>query len=109
MRGQKTFDFGAKFVLAGARVIQECRALPGSAVEREVKHLLDPPPSIGVHDAAGPSSAYSHAFASVHSRLTVAGEMPSTSAASSIVNPPKNRSSTTRLCCGSTTASLVRA
>ena len=34
----------------------------------------------------------------LQSRLTVLGEMPSTSAASSTLNPPKNRSSTTRPC-----------
>jgi hypothetical protein len=35
------------------------------------------------------------------SRLTVAGETPRTAAVSSIVSPPKKRSSTMRACCGS--------
>ena len=41
-------------------------------------------------------STRSHAFAMVHSRTSVASEMPMTSAASWIVNPPKYRSSTMR-------------
>src|ERR1041384_3715359 len=43
------------------------------------------------------------------SRFTVAGEMPSTSAVSSIVNPPKKRSSIIRLCCGSIAAKVMSA
>ena len=43
-------------------------------------------------------SARSHALAIVHSRTTVAAEMPTTSAVSSIVRPPKYRSSTIRAC-----------
>jgi hypothetical protein len=35
------------------------------------------------------SSARNHAFAIVHSRTTVAAEIPMTCATSSIVNPPK--------------------
>jgi serine/threonine protein kinase len=40
----------------------------------------------------------SQALANAHSRSTVAGDIPSAVAASSIVRPAKNRSSTTRHC-----------
>ena len=46
----------------------------------------------------------SQAFAVVHSRRTVAGETPRTLAASSMVSPPKKRSSIMRLCNGSISA-----
>lgn len=41
------------------------------------------------------SSRISHAFANFQSRITVSGETFSTSAVSSTLRPPKNRSSTT--------------
>jgi len=47
-------------------------------------------------DRSPVSSRYSHPFASVHSRFTVAGEMPSAAAVSSTVSPPKKRISTMR-------------
>ena len=47
------------------------------------------------------SSRSSQAFASVHRRLTVAGDDSSSSAVSSTVRPPKNRSSTMRASSGS--------
>ena len=45
------------------------------------------------------------AFAKAHSRSTVAGDIPNASAASSMLNPAKNRSSTTWLCRASIAAS----
>ena len=45
----------------------------------------------------------------LQSRLTVADDTPSTSAVSSMVSPPKKRSSTSRLCWGSSTAKWVSA
>src|SRR5689334_16231726 len=42
-------------------------------------------------------------------RFTVAADKPNTSAVSSIESPPKKRSSTMRLCCGSKRASSRRA
>ena len=47
------------------------------------------------------SSRWSHALAMLQSRLTVAFEIPITSAVSSTVKPLKKRSSTTLLCCSS--------
>src|SRR5215210_9259930 len=54
-------------------------------------------------------SRCSHARATAHSRLTVAGEIPSTSATSVTSRPAKKRSSTTRLCRGSSSSSRVSA
>src|SRR5207245_10932013 len=51
-------------------------------------------------------SRYSHALAAAQSRFTVEGEIPNTSAVSSMERPPKKRSSTTRLCCSSFAARL---
>ena len=48
--------------------------------------------------SSGADLLCSHTFAVTHSRFTVAGEMWSASAVSSTDKPPKNRSSTTRLC-----------
>jgi hypothetical protein len=55
------------------------------------------------------SSRYSQARAAAHSRFTVAGETSSTAAVSSMERPPKKRNSMTRLCCGSSVASVPRA
>src|SRR5437016_4008758 len=55
------------------------------------------------------SSRWSQARARLQSRLTVASETFNTSAASSFVNPPKNRNSTTRLWRASSSASALSA
>ena len=47
------------------------------------------PPQNPTHDIYSVNSLRSHAFAIVHSRTTVAGEMPIAKAVSSIVKPPK--------------------
>ena len=60
-------------------------------------------------DLSGLSSQYSHARARFHSRFTVRGETFSTSAVSSTVSPPKNRSSTIWLFRASTVASAFNA
>ena len=53
------------------------------------------------------SSLKSQARASAQSRSTVAGATPTTAAASSTVSPPKNRSSTSSLCRGSSHGELL--
>ena len=58
-------------------------------------------PRGNAHSLASPfRSRSSHALATIHCRFTVAGEMPIASPVSSIVNPPKYRSSTNRPCSG---------
>ena len=64
-----------------------------------------PLPLLGVHKGARREiSRCSHTRAVVHSRTTVAGEIPRTSEVSSMVRPAKKRNSTIRLCCGSSLA-----
>ena len=65
---------------------------PGHAVDRRtgqgfVEQGVDPR-AVGAGHAP-PSSFFSQARATIHDRLTVAGDTPSTSAVSSIVRPPK--------------------
>ena len=95
VRGEQTLDFRAHGRILAARCVQKLRTLGRIALERRMEELLDARPLIHHWDR---NSAYNHAFASVHSRPTVAGDMFITSAVSSIVSPPKNRNSTTRLC-----------
>ena len=59
--------------------------------------------------SCGDSRRKSQAFAKAHSRSTVAGDIPNASAASSMLNPAKNRSSTTWLCRASIEASAASA
>ena len=71
-------------------------------------------PGLGPENAdrrhcCGDSRRKSQAFAKAHSRSTVAGDIPKASAASSMVSPAKNRSSTTWLCRASTEASAASA
>jgi len=62
-------------------------------------------PLLGVHKGARREiSRCSHTRAVVHSRTTVAGEIPRTSEVSSMVRPAKKRNSTIRLCWGSSLA-----
>ena len=53
---------------------------------------------IGLPCAVRESSRVSQVFANFQSRMTVSGDTFSTSAVSSTLKPPKNRSSTTWLC-----------
>ena len=64
----------------------------------ECRRKLASNSAANVSHARGDSRRKSQAFAKAHSRSTVAGEIPSASAASSMLSPAKNRSSTTRHC-----------
>src|SRR6185295_2474944 len=79
----------------------------GGQFEHAGKKLLDAAPAGGVHgrQAERARSRASQALASAHSRFTVAFEIPSASAVSSIVRPEKKRSSTSCACCGSNASS----
>ena len=66
-------------------VLQACAQEPREAAYRVSSTGPNPSP------APPPSSRYSHNLAILQSRLTVAGETFSTSAASSTLSPPKNR------------------
>ena len=80
---------------AHARLQERRRARPAARSRAASKSLPDALPALGAF-IARPSSRWSQARASAQSRLTVAGETStSTSAVSSMVRPPKKRSSTT--------------
>ena len=95
MRSQEALHFRAHGIFLAARHVEKRHAIRQLAFERAMEDLFDAGPVI--HSDLD-SSAYNHALASVHSLPTVAGDMSITSAVSSIVRPPKKRSSTTRLC-----------
>ena len=83
---------------------------PRAALERRVIELLDAFPAFRRHQSdrlASPAAATT--FASRQSRMTVSAETFSTDAVSSTLNPPKNRSSMTRLLRSSNFASASSA
>ncbi len=93
-------------VAAGRRDVRAARArvqLGGG-----VKDALDLSPAFGRHGAFV-NSRRSHASAICQSRVTVLTETFSASAISSLLSPPKKRSSTTRPLRGSISASLPSA
>src|SRR5437879_4411533 len=97
----------------GANFIEVLVTLLWSSFQSASEHYLHLPPSLRRHACVSRFllfiSRCSHARAVAHSRLTVAGETPSTTEVSSIERPPKNRSSTSLLCCGSRSARRFRA
>ena len=66
---------------------QPRHALGRRACQALVEERVDLRPLLAGH--APPSSFFSQARATIHDRLTVAGDTPSTSAVSSMVRPPK--------------------
>src|SRR4029450_12520779 len=98
---EQRIDLCAQLRIVGARLVQ----IPGSLVlaehagsREDILHAL---PAIG-GQAPAPAmiSRCSHARAIAHSRFTVAGETPMTSAVSLMLRPPKKRSSTSVPCGG---------
>ena len=72
--------------VSGGGVAQPLFARGHRLIERAVEERFQP----RAHSPAAHSSArFSHARAIAHCRFTVAGEMPTTSAVSSTVRPPK--------------------
>src|SRR6266403_4709158 len=110
MRREKGIDFAAELGIAVGNTVQKRRALVGIERYGFFQQLLHSLPTFRVHAGASPVMArYNHARAVTQSRFTVAGEIPNTSAVSSMVSPAKKRSSTMRLCCASSLANPVRA
>jgi hypothetical protein len=117
-RRQRSADHGALTSCNGAatceapdvgrtvwRRLRQCRA--GAALFRflsirctgfSFSTQLSSSSSVFTTMAYGDSRRKSQAFAKAHSRSTVADDIPSAVAASSIVSPAKNRRSTTRNC-----------
>ena len=98
--GGERLHLSQQSLVPRAGCLEECGTPVGAQVQGFVKDLLDPLPPLGVGPARhhglyrGPISRRSQARAVLHSRLTVAAEMPSTSAVSSTVSPAKKRNST---------------
>src|SRR5580700_2718055 len=109
VRSDKGFHFPAQ-ARFGASLVKIGRPLSGRPFQRVREHFLDFLPAFRCQ---GPSylfnSRRNQARAVTHSRFTVAGEIPKTTAASSMESPPKNLSSMSRACCASKAASLARA
>jgi len=89
VRFQQRDDFDAQLLVAGAGSFDVGAALRGFLLERRAENFLDAAPALGRHQRLLPSSRRSQARASVHSRFTVASEMPMASAVCSTVSPPK--------------------
>jgi hypothetical protein len=86
VRGDEREDLaGDVGIGGGAREPRD--AFGGRTGERVVEQRVDPGPLLAGH--APPSSFLSQARATIHERLTVAGDTPRTLAVSSIVSPPK--------------------
>ncbi len=92
---EQTFHLTPKFGISMAGLIEVAGLGRRLQRERTVQHLLHLLPSLRVHvSALRAISRCSQARADVHSRDTVAGEIPITSEVSAIDRPPKKRSST---------------
>ena len=99
---QERLHLLSQFTIVGARLFDERRPFIRSTRERGAQNRLDIVPALAHHlertrvrDAFPSSSRDSHILATRQSRLTVSTDIPSTSAVSSTLKPPKNRSSTT--------------
>src|SRR5215470_15205554 len=108
--GQERLHFAAKVRVLFATVLKIAVSRACIQHHRFADQLLDSLPSFRIHAGVSPVMARnSHARAIIHSRFTVAGEMPRTSDVSSMVRPLKERSSTMRLCWSSCSESSVSA
>src|SRR5215472_11466434 len=121
MRGQEVLNLVAEAFVIQTGLVDERGALFGPALQRRVKDSIDLFPLFRLHTQLFPGessdrpsgnareshgssneiqeislfiSLRSHALASVQSRITVPGETPNTLAVSSMLSPPKKRSST---------------
>src|ERR1700733_2723806 len=91
-------------------VVEVGSPLRGFLLERLSEHHLYFLPALRGHFSEPLCiSRRSQARAADQSRFTVLGDLPITTAVSSMESPAKNRSSTRRLACGSRLASLFKA
>src|SRR5579883_757612 len=103
---KKGFEFGTQGWIAQKDLVQVSSTLFPLQRKHCIEYRLEALPLLCIHTGARREiSRCSQMRAVVHSRTTVAGEMPSTSEVSSIESPPKKRSSTMRLCLASSFAS----
>ncbi len=107
---QQRFDFGPEVGIDGKDLVEVGAALDRVETQGVIEHFLYLLPLFPFHAGAlREISRWSQIRAVVHSRETVAGDMPSTSEVSSIERPAKKRSSTMRLCCSSSFARSCKA
>jgi len=107
---EQRLDFLPERGIAAAGRLEKNRALRRLTLQRLGQYGAHLPPALGSH-SSGPrsNSRLSQSRATRHWRLTVAGDTSSTSAVSSMLSPAKYRSSTRRLCSGSSAASRASA
>ena len=89
VRRQERLDLAPQPEVASAGPFQEPGAIRGGPFEGLGEHGLDSSPGLSRARPQGAISRCSQARAIVHSRLTVAGDKPMTSAVSSMERPPK--------------------
>ena len=95
MRGEQRFYFSAQLFVARAGLSEERRTLVILKLKGRVIELANLLMTRRSHCLAPLNSRWSQALARLQSRLTVPSETLSTSAVSSMLKPPKKRSSTT--------------
>jgi hypothetical protein len=94
--GEQRFQFFTKLTVPGTGLLEKRGSLRRITFQSlRVKNFDLLPP---LRHAIYRSSRLSHARARLHLLFTVAGETPTTSAVSSMLSPPKKRSSTIRAC-----------
>src|SRR3984957_8030727 len=87
---EQRFDRRAEFRVGAAEPVEDLRTLRGAGIEDTGEDGFYLTPAAGRHAGGVPSIFWSsQRRAMLHSRLTVAGEMPRASAVSSMVRPPK--------------------
>src|SRR5215469_1063520 len=108
-RSEQNLHVLAEGWIGVAGSIQKGGALLGRQFERLLQQIANLLPAFLRHVSALLIWWCSQRRAVDQDRLTVAGDIPKTSAVSSIDSPPKNRSSTIRLCCALSRAKPFRA
>src|SRR5581483_4073090 len=107
---QQHIHFAAQVVVGAAGLLEEGVALTGLQLQSLVEQVTNLLMAFRCHvPALWLISRYSQSLAVSQWRFTVAVEIPMASAVSSMESPAKNRSSTIRLCCGSSLASSLSA
>src|SRR5262245_13437016 len=92
-----------------ALAIEPRENISGVLVHGPFEQCSNTSPGVVIHEDVLTSSRKSQALASAHRRFSVAADMPSASAVSSMLNPTKYRSSTIRACSASMPSRRVNA
>src|SRR5262245_16167036 len=106
--GEQRFDLDPQRAVGAAGLGQKTCAFFNCQFQGRQIQFLNVLPTVGSHRSAL-NSRNSHTLALFQSRITVSGEILRTSAVSTTLSPPKNRSSTTWLIRGSISAIALSA